>query len=729
MNDSPLTGSGRPDFTVLPYLTMSSSDSSSKNADRAREIRDEILELFHQNAKRSFRPKEVSSKLGYRNNEDYRLCRALLEELEGEGLIRRIKGNKFGLRPKGSRLEGTLMVHPQGYGFVRVEGIAEDFFVRARRMDTALDGDTVLIGLAARKPGDERREAEILSVLERGRKTAVGTFEHSGSFAVVKPDDRRLTHDIYVDLDTVGEANSGDKVQVSIDAFEHRGGAPRGRILKVIGSADDPEIRTIALAMSIGVDVDFRQEVLDESSQILDDIPASEIKRREDFRQETVFTIDPVDAKDFDDALHLKPLPNGNVEVGIHIADVSHYVPTGSEIDASAQERATSVYLVDRVIPMLPEHLSNTICSLNPHVDRLTFSCVAELDKNAKVVDFRVVESVICSAHRFSYEQAQELILGLGSDHELSDTLTTLNDMAKTMRNARFQHGSIDFDIQEVRVELDDKGHPVRIVPRERRDAHRLIEEYMLLANRLIAKRYGEDHPFVFRVHDPPDADRIANLSNYVRAFGHELPHQNGHVTPKALNALLRAVAGRPEAAVIETAALRSMSRARYDTANNGHYGLAAEHYAHFTSPIRRYPDLLVHRLIKQQLDGQKRIDTDELSVLAKHCSEREQVATEAERESIKLKKVEYILDHLGEEHKGVISGVSRFGVFIELSELLVEGMVHVRDMDGDYYEYDEETFSLVGRRSGRRYRPGDEVRVLIASASVEKREIDFEFV
>jgi len=705
-----------------------SDPSNSSGADRARQIREEILDLFRNNGKRTFRPKEVANKLGYRNNEDYRLSRALLEELEAEGLIRRIKGNKFGLRPKGTRLEGRLSVHPQGYGFVRVEGVTEDFFVRARRMDTALDGDLVRIGLAARKPGDERREAEVLEVLERGRSTAVGTFEHSGSFAVVKPDDRRLTHDIYVDLETVGEAKSGDKVQVSIDAFEHRGGAPRGRILKVIGSADDPEIQTIALAMSIGVDVDFRQEVLDESSQIQDDIPASEVKRREDFRQETVFTIDPVDAKDFDDALHLKPLPNGNVEVGIHIADVSHYVESGTELDRSARERATSVYLVDRVIPMLPEHLSNTICSLNPNVDRLTFSCVVELDENAHVVDFRVVESVICSAHRLSYEQAQELILGLKPDHPLSDTLSILNGMAKSMRNERFQHGSIDFDIQEVRVELDDKGHPLRIVPRERRDAHRLIEEYMLLANRLIAERHGSDNPFVFRVHDPPDVDRITNLSEYVRAFGHELPHQNGHVVPKDLNALLRAVAGRPEAAVIETAALRSMARARYDTKNVGHYGLAAEHYAHFTSPIRRYPDLLVHRLIKQQLDGKKRIDTDELSVLAKHCSDREQVATEAERESIQLKKVEYVMDHLGEVHKGVISGVSRFGVFIELSELLVEGMVHVRDMDGDYYEYDEETFSLVGRRSGRRYRPGDEVKVLIVSASVEKREIDFEF-
>jgi len=702
---------------------------SSSEAQRAREIRDEILQLFRNNGKRSFRPKEVANKLGYRNNADYRLCRSLLEELEGEGVIRRIKGNQFGLRPESAQLEGRLMVHPQGYGFVRVDGISEDFFVRSRRMDTALDGDRVRIGLAARKSGDERREAEILEVLERGRKSAVGTFEHSGSFATVTPDDRRLTHDIFVDLDTIGEAQNGDKVQVSIDAFEHRGGAPRGRILKIIGSADDPEIQTIALAMSIGVDIDFRPEVLTEAESIAEAIPADEIARREDFREETVFTIDPADAKDFDDALHLKTLPNGNVEVGIHIADVSHYVAQDSELDKSAFERATSVYLVDRVIPMLPEHLSNTICSLNPQVDRLSFSCVVELDPDAEVVGFRVVEGVIRSAFRLSYEQAQEIILGLKPDHVLSETLARLNKWAKGMRETRFAQGSIDFDIQEVRVELDEQSRPVRIVPRERRDSHKLIEEYMLLANRLIAKRYGADHPFVFRVHDPPDADRISNLSDYVRAFGHELPHEDGHVSPKVLNNLLRSVAGRPEAAVIEAAALRSMSRARYDTNNHGHYGLAAEHYAHFTSPIRRYPDLLVHRLIKQQLDGQKRIDVDSLSTQAKHCSEREQVATEAERESIQLKKVEYVLDHLGEEHAGVISGVSRFGVYVELSELLVEGMVHVRDMEGDYYEYDEQTFSLVGRRSGRRYRPGDVVRVLIVSASVEKREIDFEFV
>jgi len=693
-------------------------------------VRTDVLNLFKNNGKRAFRPKEVAKKLGYTDNEDYRTCREVLEDLVDSGQITRSKGNRFIFRPVASLLQGKLSVHPAGYGFVRVEGHEEDFFVRSRRMNTALDGDLVHIGLAAKKAGDKRREAEILEVLKRGRTKAVGTFEHSGSFAVVIPDDKKLTHDIFVDLDTVGGAKDGDKVQVSIDAFEHRGAAPRGRILKIIGSSNDPAIQTIALAMSIGIEVDFPEDVLAEATSIHGTVTPNEISRREDFRGHRVFTIDPVDAKDFDDALHLVQLGPNRFEVGIHIADVSHYVTPGSDIDRTARERATSVYLVDQVIPMLPERLSNEICSLNPGSDRLAFSCIAELDGEGNVQQFRVVESVIHSKHRFSYEEAQEVLLGLNDAHEASDDLKTLNDLALKMRKRRFKEGSIDFDIQEVRVDLDENGRPLRIVPRERRDSNRLIEEFMLLANRLIAARYGElDSAFVFRIHDPPDQERITRLSDYVRIFGHELPHESGHVSPIALNALLRSVSGKPESAVIEQAALRSMSRARYDVENRGHYGLAAEHYTHFTSPIRRYPDLLVHRLIREQLNGGSLVDGESLGDLLVHCSEREVKATEAERESIQLKKVEYVLAHVGEEYAGVITGVSRFGVFIELEELLVEGMVHVRDMGTDYYEYDEDTFSLVGSRTGKRYRPGGRVRVLIAGASIEKREIDFSFV
>ena len=698
--------------------------------DRNRVIRREILSLFKNNAKRAFRPKEVAKKLGYSDNQDYKTCRAVLEEMVDRGQIARIKGNQFAYRPSSSRLEGKLSVHQAGYGFVRVEGYEDDFFVRSRRMNTALDGDTVRIGLAARQEKGQRQQAEVLEVLKRGRTSAVGTFQHSGSFAVVIPDDRRLTHDIYVDLDSVGEAVDGDKVQVSIDAFEHRGAAPRGRILKIIGAADDPAIQTIALALSAGIEVDFEEDVLLEARSEVLDLSDHEVSRRADFRNRSVFTIDPVDARDFDDALHIHSLGNGQVEVGIHIADVSHYVRPGTAIDRAAAARATSVYLVDRVIPMLPEELSNELCSLKPNEDRLAFSCIVNLDSNAKVLKFYMTESVIRSAHRLSYEDAQEIMLGEGAGHPLEKNIALLNDLAKKMRKSRFENGSIDFGVREVRIELDESSRPIRIVPRERRDSHRLVEEFMLLANRLVAKEYGlEPHTFVFRVHDPPDKDRITQLANYVGAFGHELRHDSGQVSPKALNDLLKSVANKPESAVIEQAALRSMSRARYDTNNRGHYGLAADYYTHYTSPIRRYPDLMVHRLIKARLAGKTEPKREQLDDLVQHCSEREVVATEAERESVRLKKVEYVLNHVGEEYGGVISGVSKFGVYIELEDLLVEGMVHVRDMDDDYYEYDEASFSLVGSRTGRRYRPGIKVRVLIAGASLENREIDFSFV
>lgn len=699
-------------------------------SDRRETIRKEILSLFRNHGRRAFRPKEVARKLGYRDNMDYRLARSILEELSEKGEITSVKGNRFMHHAPAGRLEGRLSVHPAGYGFVSVEGHKKDFFVRSRRMNTALDGDLVRIGIAARRAGDERQQAEILEVLERPRKSAVGTFEHSGSFAIVIPDDNRLTHDIFVDLDSVGQATDGDKVVVSIDAFEHAGAAPRGRILKIIGRASDPMIQTISLAMSLGVDVDFPAEVEEEASGIELDISPSEEKLRQDFRERIVFTIDPDDARDFDDALHIHALGNSRFEVGIHIADVSHYVRAGSLVDIAAAERATSVYLVDRVIPMLPEVLSNEICSLKPGVDRLAFSCIFELDGEGTVFSSRVVESIICSAHRLSYEEAQEILDGQKPDHPLAEGLRTVAAMARSLRERRFENGAIDFDIQEVRVELDENAHPLRIVPRIRQESNRLIEEFMLLANRTIATEFAsEDRVFAFRVHDPPDAERITQLARYVSAFGHELPHDDGTVDPKALNKLLRSVENRPEAAVIEQAALRSMSRARYDVQNRGHYGLAAPFYTHFTSPIRRYPDLVVHRLVKLALASRPSPEPEMIADVLQHCSEREVVATQAERESIKLKKVEFVQDHIGEQFTGVISGVSKFGVYVAIDSLLVEGMVHVRDMGDDYYEYDEASFSLIGTRSGTRYRPGDRVVVLIAGASIEKREIDLAFV
>ncbi|PIQ59894.1 MAG: ribonuclease R [Bacteroidetes bacterium CG12_big_fil_rev_8_21_14_0_65_60_17] len=691
-------------------------------------IEDRVLSFFKNHGKRTFRAKEVAKRLDLKDRKEYEAAVEALQSLEKKGYIQAVGGNRFSYRPPENHMEGRLSVHPDGFGFVSVDGWDDDFYVRSRRMGTALDGDRVKVATVAAKKGDQRREVEVVEVVVRSRQSAVGTFEHSGSFATVTPDDRRLTHDIFVDLDTVGQAKDGDKVVVSIDAFNKPGSAPRGRLLSVIGRADDPAVQTLSVALSVGAIDGFSPEAEKEAARAEVQIDKATLKAREDFRQRRVFTIDPVDAKDFDDALHVHALGNGNFEVGVHIADVSHYVPEGSALDRDAVEKGTSVYLVDRVMPMLPEHLSNNVCSLRPNEDRLAFSCIFELDPEGRVVRFRAAEAIIRSQQRFAYEDAQRLIDG--AEHELAEDVRLLARLARSMRKTRFEKGSVNFDLPEIRVVLDEKGHPVDIVLRERHEANQLIEEYMLLANRSIAEEFGDEKfgGFIFRVHDVPNAERIARLASYMKAFGLRVEHADGAITPQALNSLLESVKGSPQEAVIEQAALRAMSRAVYSVDNIGHYGLALSAYTHFTSPIRRYPDLIVHRIVKAHLSGEGRPSPATLDELATHCTEREQIATQAERESVKLKQVEYARMHVGDEVDGVISGLTRFGIFIELPKLLIEGLIHVRDMDGDFYEYIEEEYVLRGRKSGRTYKLGQEIRVKIASASMENREIDFVF-
>ena len=696
------------------------------------EIKQAVLRLLKNNGTKAYRPKELAKQLGYRDNKTYGLFRDVLSELDEQKLIGRGEGGRYTFKPRPTKIEGVLRMNPQGFGFVEVEGMAEDLYVRESNLKTALDGDRVLVGLAAPSRGDRRREGEVLKVLERRRSQVVGTFRVKGHFAFVVPDDKRVVQDVYVPKEAFGGAADGDKVVVSIDRFDDRQASPEGRVLHVVGPGDDPGVRVLSLAMSLDVRSGFPDDAIAEAEAIPEVIPPEEIERRVDLRQKPIFTIDPDDAKDFDDAVHVLDLPNGNLEVGVHIADVSHYVRPNSALDREAYLRATSVYLVDRVIPMLPEKLSNEVCSLRPDEDKLAYSVVMEVSPQGSVKHYEIGESVIRSHHRLTYEQAQDFVQGGYPDHPFAEHVVRAARLARTLTKKRMRAGSVDFDLPELKVVLDEAGHPVEVKRKERLDSMRLIEELMLLANRVVAAHVGgrakTAKPFVYRIHDRPDAERILALSEYVRAFGYSLKLSEGNVTSKALNALLEHVQGMPEAPVIEQAALRAMAKAKYSPENIGHYGLGFSHYTHFTSPIRRYPDLMVHRLLKHYAMKGMAADRERLQVECDHCSEREKAATEAERESVKLKQVEYVRQHLGETFDGVISGVTKFGVFIELTELLVEGMVHVREMDDDYYEYDERTYSLVGRDTGNTYRLGTPVRVTVAGANVETREVDFVF-
>jgi len=573
----------------------------------------------------------------------------------------------------------------------------------------------------------------VLEVIERRRTKVVGTFQPRGHYGFVVPDDQRITQDVFVPENAFNGAKKDEKVVVSIDRFEDRKASPEGRIQRVLGPSTDPSVRVLSLAMSMDVKADFPEAVEQEAQQIDTAIPQAEIDRRLDLREKTTFTIDPVDAKDFDDAIHIERLPSGNYEVGVHIADVSHYVREASAMDEEALERATSVYLVDRTIPMLPEKLSNVVCSLRPREDKLAYSCIMEVSPQGHVVDYEIRETVIHSKQRLVYDRAQNYIEGGYPEDDIASHVVTAARLARTLTKKRMREGSIDFDTAEVKVILDDEGHPVDIVPKERMEANRLVEEFMLLANRTVGRHIdhpdeGLQKPFLYRVHDQPDAEKVQKLAEYVKLFGHELTIHDGNARSKDLNDLIQQIKDQPEEDVIERAALRTMSKAVYATDNIGHYGLGFDFYSHFTSPIRRYPDLIAHRLLKRYANGKSAPSTKQLSAYCEHCSEQERNATEAERESVKLKQVEYVQEHVGDVFDGVVSGVTKFGVFVEMKDLLVEGLVHVRDMDDDYYTYDETTYTMSGRNTGKSYRPGDEVSVQIVGANPEKREVDLLF-
>lgn len=662
----------------------------------------------------------------------------LVADLTVRGILEK-KKKRYSL--KSAELIGTISLNKAGEGFVSVEGYEEDFFIAPSRLKTALNGDKVLI-VAFRRSGRSRRnEAEVMDVLERRHTRFVGTLELRGEFPFVVPDDTKVRRDIYLSKDGIGQAKNGQKVVVQMDRWEDEHLNPQGSIIEVLGFPNEKGVDVLSVVKGHDLHFEFPKKVEDECRAISETIPDEEVARRLDLRNHLVFTIDPFDAKDFDDAVSLKQLDNGHCILGVHIADVSYYVREGTWLDKEALKRGTSTYLVDRVIPMLPEKLSNEVCSLRPDEDSLTYSILMELDQNGHVHDYDIVESIIHSKRRFTYEEVQTILeepTRVAESSELAAALRNMHALSKTLTAKRLREGSIDFDTAETKFRLNEAGVPVECYRKDRLDSHRLIEEFMLLANQTAARHVAQatrngktEWPFLYRIHDKPPSEKLENFIRLLKVFGHSLSHGRGPgVTPAQIQQVMSKVKGRKEQALIEKVAIRTMAKAEYSPENIGHFGLAFQYYAHFTSPIRRYPDLIVHRMLKEYDAGMDhhRVDAwrERLDELARHCSDREKIATEAERDSIKLKQVEFMLDKVGKEYAGIVSGVMGFGIFVEIPDYLIEGLVHIRDLDDDYYTYDEKNYRLLGKRTKRVYQLGDEVRIRVAKANREHNQIDF---
>ncbi len=707
------------------------------------------LKFLNKNSTQSFNYKQIAAYLEIKDHPGKQQLINKLEELKQKGRLNETSRGKFQIIQNEHYHTGILDVVSSGNAYFISDDLEHDVFIPSINLNSGLDNDTVKVYVYRRR-NNNRFEGEVIEIIERAKTAFVGVLQLSKNFGFVLPDNPSMYADIFIPKSKLKDAEHGDKVLASITDWPENSKNPFGKIKEVLGKPGEHDTEIHSILLEYNLPYQFPEAVENAAKELPIDITKEEIAKRRDMRQDLTFTIDPKDAKDFDDALSFTILENGNYEIGIHIADVSHYVQPDTLLDSEAYSRATSVYLVDRVVPMLPEMLSNGVCSLRPEEEKLTFSAVFEINEQAKVVNQWFGRTVTYSDKRFAYEEAQAIIETRGNtvpenvsltgnsytiDSELVNAILTLDDLAKKLRSNRLRQGAITFDKTEVKFNLNEHNEPVGVFFKRSQDANKLIEEFMLLANRKVAEFIGKekgkpsDKTFIYRVHDEPDPEKLAGLQSIISKFGYKIDTRSRESTSDSLNKLLSDVQGKPESNMVETLAIRSMSKAMYTTDNIGHYGLAFDYYSHFTSPIRRYPDVMAHRLLQHYLDGNKSPKSPPYEDRCEHASDRELLATKAERDSIKYMQVKYMQDHQNEEFKGVISGVTEWGIYVELMENKCEGMVRIRDIKEDYYIYDEKQYALVGQATKNLLQLGDEVMVKVKNTDLERKHLDFDLV